>query len=243
MSKGYIKLYRQSVDNPLYFAEKFTKWQAWIDLLMIANHTDRDVSVRGVMIIVKRGQALASERFLSDRWRWSRDKVRGFLVYLENKGQILPQKNNVTTLITITNYEKYQSTNQTTNPTTEKPQTLPTKECKELKNEKENTLKERIGKLFKRRETTIWDNKEIRKLKEICKRPEVIEELEELERFYNSGYTYKRKDLITFLNNWTGELDKSRSRQESNQELERSEKDDHLDEIFNNQDGAKEVAV
>ena len=35
--------------------------------------------------------------------------------------------------------------------------------------------------------------------------------LEEIEKLYNSGYQYRRRDIITFLNNFTTELDRSRS--------------------------------
>ena len=72
-------------------------------------------------------------------------------------------------------------------------------------------LKSRINKLFNRRDTTAWSPKETTRLKEISKRPGVIEELEEIEKLYNSGYQYRRRDIITSLNNFTTELDRSRS--------------------------------
>lgn len=209
MHRGFIKLYRASIDNPLYFSEKFNKWHAWLDLLMLANHKVRMVSVRGVMIEVKRGQVLASERFLADRWKWSRDKVRAFITLLQDQQQILPQKTNITTLLTVVNYEKYQE-KPTTKPTTD-PTTNPTN-LKNVKNFKEehrgNIL--RINALFNRKENTEWSDGEISKLKKLIKRGQFISELEEIERLYGSGYKYKRKDLITLLNNWTGELDKAR---------------------------------
>ena len=71
--------------------------------------------------------------------------------------------------------------------------------------------KSRIGKIFKRRESTGWSDKEIKVLKAICKRQDVLEELIEIEKLYASPYEYKRTAIETFLNNWTGELDKSRN--------------------------------
>lgn len=110
MHRGYIKVYRKCTDNPLYFAEPFTKWQAWIDLLVLANYKERYIAVRGIPILVKRGQVLVGENFLAERWKWSRGKVRRFLEFLEKKvHQIEQQKNNVTTVITIINYHEYQS--------------------------------------------------------------------------------------------------------------------------------------
>lgn len=126
MSGGWIKLYRKSFNNELYFAEPFTKWQAWVDMLLLANHEENVITKRGIKIIVERGQIGYSEVSLAERWKWSRDKVRRFLKYLENgekndtakngktRQQIRQQKCNTTTLITILNYEKYQDTIQQT---------------------------------------------------------------------------------------------------------------------------------
>jgi hypothetical protein len=123
---GYIKLYRSSTENDLYFAEPFTKWQAWVDLLMLANHKKRVVSIRGNMVTVLPGQVLAGERFLSERWKWSRGKVRRFMEYLssETVHQIEPQKNNVCSLYSIVNWCEYQNSD-TTDSTTDGPQTVP----------------------------------------------------------------------------------------------------------------------
>jgi len=67
----------------------------------------------------------------------------------------------------------------------------------------------RLGKLFNRRESTRWSTKEIKALKSL----EVIEEdLLLIESYYSpSGSKYKRRDLITLLNNWTGEVDRARN--------------------------------
>jgi hypothetical protein len=145
MDKGYIKVWRQSTENPLYFSEPFTKWQAWIDLLILSNHKDRYVLVRNISIMVKRGQVLAGENFLADRWQWSRGKVRRYLAFLENTvQQIVRHKDNVTTLITILNYEVYQG-NGTANSTAGGQQTVQQtdipKNVKNVKNKESNTPK------------------------------------------------------------------------------------------------------
>ncbi len=71
-------------------------------------------------------------------------------------------------------------------------------------------VKQRIGKLFSRRPSTEWSEKEISKLRKILKRQDVDNELLEIEALYNSPWPYKRKSLETFLNNWTSELDRAR---------------------------------
>ena len=105
---GYIKLHRKLMENRFYFAEKFTKSQAWIDLLLLANFRDGYFEVRGMGVAVKRGQLAYSELSLAKRWKWSRNKTRSFLFRLETEHQIEQQKSNVTTLISIVNYESYQ---------------------------------------------------------------------------------------------------------------------------------------
>ena len=127
--KGWIKLYRQIEDNPYWLSEPFTRAQAWVDLLLLANHKPGHIRVRGIKVEVGRGQVGWSERELAKRWRWSRGKVRRFFSELGSKTvqQIEPQKNNVTTLITIVNYDRYQM-DDTTNGTTDGPQTVPEQE-------------------------------------------------------------------------------------------------------------------
>lgn len=119
---NYFLLNRSIFDDELWLSEPFDKSRAWIDMIGNANYEDGMFFVRGNEVKVKRGELAWSERFMANRWKWSRDKVRGYMAYLSNRGKIIPQKNNIISLIKIINYDKY----QTTDPTTEKPQTLPT---------------------------------------------------------------------------------------------------------------------
>lgn len=111
---GWVKIHRSSFNNRLYFSEPFTRWQAWVDLILMANHQEGVIRKRGVSVIVERGQVGCSEVTLSERWKWSRGKVRRFLKELKSVHQIEHQKTNVTTLITILNYEEYQNIEQHT---------------------------------------------------------------------------------------------------------------------------------
>lgn len=106
--EGWIKLHRKIVDNPYYFSEAFTRSQAWIDLLILANHKDNFYYIRGVKVEVKRGQIGHSLENLAKRFRWSRGKAERFINELETSKQIVRQKNNVTTLFSIVNYNEYQ---------------------------------------------------------------------------------------------------------------------------------------
>ena len=134
--QGWIKLHRKIQYNELWLSEKFTRSQAWIDLLLLANHKDGMFFLRGNEVKVKKGQIARAERTLAKRWRCSRDKVRRFLGMLKTRHQIRQQQGNVINILEIVNYEKYQQ-NETTDQTTERPQK---NQYKNVKNEKKKDI-------------------------------------------------------------------------------------------------------
>lgn len=77
-------------------------------MLLLANHDENTFRVRGIRVPCFRGQIGFTSEKLALRWKWSRGKVMRFLNGLQTDGMIVQQKNNVTTLITILNYDKYQ---------------------------------------------------------------------------------------------------------------------------------------
>ena len=137
MNEGWICIYRAIQDDPMYFAEPFTRMQAFIDLILIANHDRTTFFKRGIKITVERGQTVRSEDELALRWKWSRGKVRRFLVELENDTKIVQQKSRLCNCISVVNYEKYQlsdTTDSTTNDTTDSTTDSTTKNKKEKNN-------------------------------------------------------------------------------------------------------------
>lgn len=110
--KGYIKLYRDVRDNWVWDEKPFSKGQAWIDLLMMANHKDKEVMFNGSLITVKRGSRVTSLHKLAERWGWSMHKVSDFLYTLEETGMISQERNSKKTLINVINYGFYQDTNE-----------------------------------------------------------------------------------------------------------------------------------
>ena len=69
----------------------------------------------------------------------------------------------------------------------------------------------RVGAMIRRRPATQWSTKEIKTLKEIFDFNTPEEDLVALEARYQSDDKYLRRELMTLLNNWNGEIDKSRS--------------------------------
>ncbi|HHE6877777.1 TPA: DnaD domain protein [Staphylococcus aureus] len=107
---GWISIDR-SIQNHWLFKEKrtFSKLEAWIYLLMEANHSKAKVPIGNQIVTVERGQRLTSILTLSDLFNWSRFKVKTFLDLLESDGMLEVKTTSKYTLITIVNYDFYQS--------------------------------------------------------------------------------------------------------------------------------------
>lgn len=123
MSKGWIALHRKIWDNFLWQEKrKFSKAEAWIDLLLSAQHS-REPSevVLGMKVFVcKYGQCLKSLETWAKRWDWSPSKARRFLILLKNRKMIEYKNEKKTIRITICNYATYQqqrNVNETQNNT------------------------------------------------------------------------------------------------------------------------------
>ena len=91
-NKGFIKLPRNIIDESHYYSEPFTRTHAWIDLLLLANYQDTTALVRGVKIVVKRGQVCRSITELAKRWKWSRNRVMRFTEGLVDAERVHVQK-------------------------------------------------------------------------------------------------------------------------------------------------------
>ena len=108
MSQGWVTIHRSIRDHWLWEDEPFTKAQAWIDLIMMANHEERDILLGSEVLKVKRGNIITSTVKLSNMWGWSRKKVSNFLDRLEMEQMIVHIKHTKRTALEIVNYEKYQ---------------------------------------------------------------------------------------------------------------------------------------
>lgn len=110
--EGWMKMHRSILEHWLWKDKPFSRGQAWIDLLLLANHDDGKVMFNGELITVKRGEHLTSILKLSDRWGWGRKKVSKFLDDLESDEMITQERTTQRTTITIVKYEVYQSKEQ-----------------------------------------------------------------------------------------------------------------------------------
>ena len=165
MSKtgSYIKLDRGLKNNSLWLEKPFSKGQAWVDLLMLAQGVEMDKHYRGKVQHMKPGTVYTSILYLTNRWGWSRNKVYRFLVLLEKAemiaineelptghiGETIERTRNGTsngttngTIITIENWEVYQNTKKTNRHT--KPTAKPTPRSIYKEEETSNGMEQQV---------------------------------------------------------------------------------------------------
>lgn len=130
---GYIKIWRK-IKNHSYWKEprKFSKFEAWMDLVMTAAGLDFEVPYRDQVIKLKRGQMIIAERKLAERWQWSRGRVHSFLTNCVHNEEIrYHRKDHRFSIISIVKYSTYnppaaprgptdKTTDKTTRNTTDK---------------------------------------------------------------------------------------------------------------------------
>ena len=121
MKGNFFKVYRTLLDSDLWLAEPFTRGQAWIDLIGLANYDRTETFYRGELQIIERGQIKTSCVWLANRWGHNRKWVNHFLKQLETLKMVTTKSTPNGTTITIENYALYQdvgTTKRTTEGTT-----------------------------------------------------------------------------------------------------------------------------
>ena len=113
MAQGWISIHRQLQSHWLWEDKPFSRGQAWVDILMLANHDDKKFLLGNELVEVKCGSFITSIAKLCEKWGWSNTKVVKFLDLLENDGMLIRKSDTKKTLITIENYGVYQVPNDT----------------------------------------------------------------------------------------------------------------------------------
>jgi hypothetical protein len=109
---GFVPIERELFHTPFWLLERvYSEFEALIDLKREARYSEKPKfhKVNGNFVEVKRGQIMASVRFLSSRWGWSNTKVTGFLSSLEKMGFATVDKRQGVTVITILSTASYET--------------------------------------------------------------------------------------------------------------------------------------
>ena len=111
-TKGYIKLYRKIRDNWKWPGvekknQPYSLIEAWQDLIMEAAYKAQSRLVNDRLFRLKRGEFVASIRYLAKRWNWGMMKTRLYLNKLQSEGEITRNTTQGMTRITICKYNYY----------------------------------------------------------------------------------------------------------------------------------------
>lgn len=93
-----------------------SRFEAWFDLLCLAQYKAARVNNRGKVVTLDVGQLMGARSFLAARWNWTEKTVRGYLETLRAEGMISTSQGqqrastdrNRANVITICNYSRYQ---------------------------------------------------------------------------------------------------------------------------------------
>lgn len=108
---GWIKLHRKIIDNWIW--DDPEKLRAWLDILLMVNHKDKQIPFNGHIKTIHRGEKLTSLAKLADRWKWTRNRVSRFIDLLCEADMVTADRTANGTLLTVVNYGIYQSTRYT----------------------------------------------------------------------------------------------------------------------------------
>lgn len=164
---GYTLSYRDKWTNPVF--RNLLEAAIWSWMCDTAAWKDIKVRFSGKLIHLKRGQIATSERFISEGFGIGRQVVRTFLDNLQNDHMITREITQSSTIITICNYEKYQSKEEVDNPennqdkTQEENQTQPTPNPNKKEVNKQTTVVKDISLTESPREHRPVDNSRMEK--------------------------------------------------------------------------------
>lgn len=230
-SKGWISLDRQITDNWIWEDKPFAYGQAWIDMLMMANHSDKKVLIDKTPIEVSKGEFITSELKLMDRWGWSKSKVRRFLELLQNDGMIVKKTDRKKTTINIVNYSIYN-----TFETTERPQKDHRKTTKRPQKDTTNNIT--IKQLNKNIKNTYGEYAHVKLTDdELAKLKAQHDNVDELIKFldeYIEEKGYKSKSHYLAIKRWVVKaVDEKKPKKNGFNDFEQSKTDlDEMEELF-----------
>ena len=106
--QGFIKLHRKIQEHWIYQEKRtFSKYEAWLDLIFMANHKDNEFLLGKELISTKRGQLITSKKTLGERWKWSNTKINSFFRLLKNEKMIDYKTDSKKTVVTLDKYSIY----------------------------------------------------------------------------------------------------------------------------------------
>lgn len=115
---GYVAMRRDWQDHDLFEGDEFSRRDAWAWMIAQAAWKATSARVKGSKVDLQRGEMCFSQRFLAEKWGWSKSRVDRFIALLRAEGMIATRSKIGATaghnagqgqsIITVCNYDKYQ---------------------------------------------------------------------------------------------------------------------------------------
>lgn len=115
---GYVAMSRGWQDHGIFEGDEFSRRDAWAWLIANAAWKPSKTRIKGTTVTLDRGELCFSQRFLAQKWGWSKSRVDRFIAILRDEGMIETrskigataghQAGQGQSIVTICNYDKYQ---------------------------------------------------------------------------------------------------------------------------------------
>ena len=110
---GFVMISRALFEHDFWKDQRqFSRAEAWIDLIRMAHFGEQPKRYipKGQYInyiMINRGELVASHRFLSERWGWTKTKVVTFMNFLKARQMVLIDNSKGVNHIALINFEQY----------------------------------------------------------------------------------------------------------------------------------------
>jgi hypothetical protein len=107
----WVRVSVEMLGHPALDHGPYDRRSAWLWLITNAALKDHKANHKGAAVDIRRGQVFAGRDYLAKVWRWSPQNVRTFLRFLasENMVEVNQSNGHYANVLTICNYEKYQT--------------------------------------------------------------------------------------------------------------------------------------
>lgn len=185
---GYYCMKRGWQDHEFFAEDEFSRRDAWEWLIAEAKWKETKKRIGGKTLILKRGQLSHSIRFMAEKWRWHRSKAERFINALKIETMIETVTETGQVIITICNYDEYQSELTNSETVAETLGETAARQQRDKVEERKKEIKE-----------TDDDDARAREANPKINSDEIKNIFEKLETFFNSPHPYIMAPIAAWL--------------------------------------------